>query len=136
GDSGYGPHFKEIGQRFGVFDLVFLECGQYSNLWPMIHMTPEEAVQAARDLQAKHLFPVHWGKFSLAFHSWDEPIRRVVDAAAQQKLPLITPRIGEMVTPGENREFEPWWEKVKSNYFPIFPTLIRMSKAFILRFCL
>lgn len=113
GDSGYGPHFKEIGRRFGVFDLVFLECGQYSNLWPMIHMTPEEAVQAARDLQAKHLFPVHWGKFSLAFHSWDEPIRRVVDAAAQQKLPLITPRIGEMVTPGENREFEPWWEKVK-----------------------
>jgi L-ascorbate metabolism protein UlaG (beta-lactamase superfamily) len=27
GDSGYGPHFSEIGRKFSGFDLVFLDCG-------------------------------------------------------------------------------------------------------------
>ena len=39
GDSGYGPHFKAIGERFGGFDLVALDTGQYDPRWPYIHMT-------------------------------------------------------------------------------------------------
>lgn len=110
GDSGYGPHFAEIRQQFGAFDLVFLECGQYSELWPLIHMSPEETVRAARDLEAGALFPVHWGKFSLALHDWDEPVLRVAKEADRQGLRLVTPQMGETSYPLENRSYDRWWE--------------------------
>lgn len=38
GDSGYGPHFKEIGDKYGPFDFAMMECGQYNDLWKEIHM--------------------------------------------------------------------------------------------------
>ena len=78
GDSGYGPHFAEIGKRFGGFDFVALDCGQYDDRWAYIHMTPEEAVKAATDLNAKALLPCHTGRFTIARHPWDEPFIRIV----------------------------------------------------------
>ena len=78
GDSGYDPAFKKIGEEFGPFDLAILECGQYNEQWPFIHMTPEQTVQAAIDLKAKILLPVHWGKFTLSLHPWYEPILAVL----------------------------------------------------------
>ncbi|HEX8549344.1 MAG TPA: MBL fold metallo-hydrolase, partial [Cytophagaceae bacterium] len=39
GDSGYDTHFKAIGDKFGPFDLAFIECGQYNAFWPYIHMS-------------------------------------------------------------------------------------------------
>jgi L-ascorbate metabolism protein UlaG (beta-lactamase superfamily) len=48
GDSGYGPHLREIGERCGPFDLAILECGQYGRDWPNIHMFPEEVTHAAK----------------------------------------------------------------------------------------
>ncbi len=109
GDSGYGAHFADIGQKYGPFDLVVLECGQYGNDWPSIHMFPEEVARAAVDLRAKTLLPVHWGKFSLAYHPWNEPIRRLVRSAADQKLELTTPRIGEPVVVGQAYPKTVWW---------------------------
>lgn len=38
GDSGYAPHFKEIGDKYGPFDLTLMECGQYDTRWSAIHM--------------------------------------------------------------------------------------------------
>lgn len=67
GDSGYDTHFKVIGEKYGPFDIVILESGQYNTAWPFIHMMPEETVQAAVDLKAKLLLPVHWGKFTLGY---------------------------------------------------------------------
>ncbi|OYQ37134.1 MBL fold metallo-hydrolase [Flavobacterium cyanobacteriorum] len=97
GDSGYGSHFKDIGNQHGPFDLAILECGQYNEHWKYIHMMPDEVVQAADDLKAKRLMPVHWSKFSLSLHSWDEPIQKIHTAAAA-KIPLLAPIIGEKVT--------------------------------------
>ena len=37
GDSGYAPHFKEIGDKYGPFDLTLMECGQYDPRWSAIH---------------------------------------------------------------------------------------------------
>jgi len=54
---------------------------QYGENWPDIHMLPEETAAAALDLGAKLLLPVHWGKFTLSLHPWDEPVRRVARAA-------------------------------------------------------
>ena len=110
GDSGYEQHFKTIGDRFGPFDLAILECGQYNENWPYIHMMPEQTVQAAGDLKAKTLLPVHWGKFTLAMHPWDEPIRRVTAAAAQVKLPVTTPKIGEPVVINSHYPATNWYD--------------------------
>jgi L-ascorbate metabolism protein UlaG (beta-lactamase superfamily) len=110
GDSGYDKHFKEIGDRFGPFDIAILESGQYNSMWPLIHMMPEETVMAAADLKAKVLLPVHWGKFSLALHAWNEPIQRVLDKAQALKVQVTSPRIGEPVILGERYPNERWWE--------------------------
>lgn len=77
GDSGYGEHFKDIGNTFGPFDLAILENGQYDEKWKYIHMLPGEQLKAATDLNAKAIFPVHSGKFTLANHDWDEPLKKI-----------------------------------------------------------
>jgi L-ascorbate metabolism protein UlaG (beta-lactamase superfamily) len=110
GDSGYGQHFKAIGKQHGPFDLAILECGQYGKNWPYIHMFPEQTASAAQDLGAKTLLPVHWGKFTLSIHPWNEPIRRLVKAADEQGLNLATPLIGDMIAIGGPYPREPWWE--------------------------
>jgi L-ascorbate metabolism protein UlaG (beta-lactamase superfamily) len=111
GDSGYGPHFKEIGDKYGPFDYAFLENGQYNTLWPDVHMQPEETVQAHFDLNAEVLIPVHWGMFSLAFHEWSEPVRRIHALASAWHIPLIAPRLGEVVS-SKNHPRYLWWESV------------------------
>lgn len=113
GDSGYDDHFVKIGEKHGPFDLAILECGQYNASWKYIHMMPEETVQAAIDLKAKKLFPVHWGKFALAMHDWDEPIKRVQVAAIHAGMPLVTPLIGEKVKIKEQQSFSNWWETLR-----------------------
>lgn len=112
GDSGYNTHFAAIGNKYGPFDLAILECGQYDKSWKYIHMMPEEIITAAGDLKATTLLPVHWGKFSLANHAWDDPIKAVVEIAKIKNQPLITPMIGEKVQLKGNNEFEAWWEKI------------------------
>jgi L-ascorbate metabolism protein UlaG (beta-lactamase superfamily) len=112
GDSGYDAHFKEIGRQYGPFDLAILENGQYDKNWKYIHMMPEETVQAALDLGAKKLLPVHWAKFSLSVHAWDEPIRRIQKEALRLNLTLLHPMIGEWVNLKGENYFENWWETV------------------------
>ncbi|MES2733995.1 MAG: MBL fold metallo-hydrolase, partial [Bacteroidota bacterium] len=111
GDSGYDTHFKTIGEKFGPFDLAILECGQYNLLWPLIHMMPEETVQASIDLKAKWLLPVHWGKFTLANHPWDDPAIRSVKRAAEKGVNITTPMIGEPVVLGRTYPNQPWWKE-------------------------
>ena len=112
GDSGYDAYFKEIGNRYGPFDLAILECGQYNDYWKYIHMLPEETVQVAEDLKAKQFIPVHWAKFSLALHDWDEPIIRVTRESKKKNIPVITPMIGEAVNLKAPGIFTNWWEEV------------------------
>jgi len=109
-DSGYDNHFKEIGNQYGPFDLAILESGQYNTMWPLIHMMPEETVQAAVDLGAKTLLPVHWGKFVLAMHDWNEPVKRVVAKAKDLNLNVATPQIGEPFSLNGDNDWKKWWE--------------------------
>ncbi len=111
-DSGYDSHFKTIGEKFGPFDLAILETGQYNTQWPLIHMMPEEAVQATIDLGARSLLPVHWGKFALAFHPWNEPMERVLAKASEINIPVITPMIGEQVVLGKYHPEKKWWRSL------------------------
>lgn len=109
GDSGYDTHFKQIGEKFGPFDIALLECGQYNPGWKHIHMMPEETVQASIDLQAKVLLPVHWGKFTLSLHPWNDSITRAQKKAIGLNVRLTTPLIGEPVLVGSHYPEKVWW---------------------------
>lgn len=111
GDSGYGPHFREIGQQFGSFDLVALDMGQYDHRWANIHMFPEEAAQAADDLRARALMPAHVGRFSIAAHNWDEPFERIERASQHRDWKLLTPEAGQVVDINvQDQIFKKWWK--------------------------
>ncbi len=111
GDSGYGPHFAEIGQKFGAIDLAIMDNGQYDPDWSQIHMMPEEAVQGALDLRAASLLPAHSGRFAMANHTWDDPYRRIAAASQGKPFRLLTPTIGEVVRIADRQQaFTPWWE--------------------------
>lgn len=110
GDSGYGPHFAEIGQAFSGFDLVLLDCGQYDPRWSYLHMTPEEAAMAADDLKARAFLPAHVGRFTIANHAWDEPFQRLTEAGIKGSFQLVAPIIGEPVAvDSPSSQFAEWW---------------------------
>jgi L-ascorbate metabolism protein UlaG (beta-lactamase superfamily) len=109
GDSGYDKQFKITGDTYGPFDLAFVECGQYGKNWPHIHMFPEQAAQAALDLKTKILMPVHWSKFSLSVHIWNEPIKRLLAAAASHAYDIVLPMIGEKYILGSEVKNKEWW---------------------------
>ena len=115
GDTGYGTHFQDIGERLGPFDLAFVKIGAYGPgpSWIDIHMPPEQSVQAHRDVRAKRMFPVHWSTFNLAYHDWDEPIRRTVAEARRGGAEVVTPRLGEWVDADQAFASTPWWEAVR-----------------------
>jgi L-ascorbate metabolism protein UlaG (beta-lactamase superfamily) len=109
GDSGYGPLYKQIGRQYGPFDLALLECGQYSPNWPWTHLWLGQAAQAAVDLQAHLLQPIHWGRFEEADQTWNEPIKKLVPAAEKLGVQLNVPRIGEPYTLGNPPKTAVWW---------------------------
>jgi len=109
GDSGYTKDFKLIGERFGPFDIAFIENGAYNAQWSQIHMMPEQSVQVALDLNSKLFFPIHWGKFDLSKHRWVEPIERAVAEAKKRNIPVVAPLIGQ-VFQLDSPPFETWWE--------------------------
>jgi L-ascorbate metabolism protein UlaG (beta-lactamase superfamily) len=109
GDSGYGPHFKQIGAEHGPFSLALLDGAQYNPMWEDIHMTPEQCVQAAKELGVKRLFPAHWGKFQLALHPWNESILLFTKACKAQDQPYLTGPIG-LPMDWHNHTNLHWWE--------------------------
>jgi L-ascorbate metabolism protein UlaG (beta-lactamase superfamily) len=107
-DSGEWPGFRDIGERFGPFDLTMLEIGAYDPLWAEIHMGPEGAVRSFRALGGHGLLmPVHWGLFDLALHPWRQPIESIV-AIQGLKLWSPTPGIPTEVVGGEELRSN-WW---------------------------
>jgi L-ascorbate metabolism protein UlaG (beta-lactamase superfamily) len=110
GDGGYDGHFKQIGQQYGPFNLALLECGQYSPNWAWTHLLLGEAAQAAVDLKASLLQPIHWAKFEEANHPWNEAIEKLIPAAKKLNVALNIPRIGEPYTLGEPPKRTVWWD--------------------------
>ncbi|TYA72030.1 hypothetical protein FUA24_18855 [Seonamhaeicola marinus] len=110
GDSGYGKHFKDIGEKYGPFDFAMMECGQYDEQWAHIHMMPEETVQASIDVQAEVIMPIHWGAFKLALHEWTDPIERSIKKAKELNVKMATPIIGEAVVVNKDYPSLDWWK--------------------------
>ncbi len=114
GDGGYGPHFQNIGQAYGPFDYTFIEGGQYDHRWPQVHMMPEQSVQAHLDVQGRRMMLTHWGAFTLAYHSWTDPVERASQEAEQRGVELLAPRLGATITLSRDEAsptVEAWWRE-------------------------
>jgi len=113
GDSGYDTHFAEIGEKFGPFDMAILENGQYNLAWEAIHLLPEQFVKAAAELNTKRVIPVHYSKFALAQHAWNEPLKEISEyyEKGDFNYTLAIPKIGETVNLDDNhQDFPEWWK--------------------------
>lgn len=111
GDSGYFGGFKKIGDKYGPFDMTFIECGAYGEGWPRVHMFPEQTVQAHMDLKGILLHPIHWGTFNLALHPWYEPMERLMAAAHSKNIKTATPVVGETTVYDSKIPSARWWEQ-------------------------
>jgi len=65
---------------------------------PWTHLWFGQAAQAAVDLHARLLQPIHWAKFVEANQPWNEPIEKLLPASEKLGVPLNVPRIGEPYT--------------------------------------
>ncbi len=110
GDGGMWPGFKTIGDKYGPFDVSLLQIGAYCSDWKNIHLFPEEAVQAHLDLKGEVLLPIHWGTFNLAFHSWTEPVERLLTAASENNVKLSLPRPGQFIDLPNFSINSHWWK--------------------------
>lgn len=110
GDSGYDTHYAAIGKKYSPIDLAILDNGQYDEAWKYIHHLPEDVLKAAQDLKAKRIFPVHSSKFALGAHPWDEPLVKLTELNKSYNIPLVTPKIGEIVNLKDaSQPFTQWW---------------------------
>jgi len=108
GDTGYSDHFKDIYNKYKInFDLIALECDAYNTGWKNSHLFPHEVIQAAKDLNAKNLFPIHWGVFDLAFHPWHESVDTIISEAILNDIKVFTPMLGEKFN--TEKETKTWW---------------------------
>ncbi len=86
GDSAYFDGFAEIGQRCAP-EIALLPIGAYHpETFRRMHMGPDEAMRAFRDLAAQWFVPMHFGHFRLAFEDMDEPPRWLTNIADREGL--------------------------------------------------
>ncbi|CBW25712.1 putative exported protein [Halobacteriovorax marinus SJ] len=109
GDSGYDTHFKDIGDKYGPFDVAFIENGQYNEKWEEVHLLPKQSIQAYKDLRAKKYFPIHWGMFVLSMHTWNEPMQEIFKLSENNEVNLVVPKIGQIVNLSNDFTNEFWW---------------------------
>jgi L-ascorbate metabolism protein UlaG (beta-lactamase superfamily) len=112
GDTGLFPALRDIGERFGPFDVTLIETGQYHRAWPDWHIGPEQAVTAHTMLRGKLMIPIHWTLFSLAYHGWTEPAERTVVAARRAGVALVVARPGESIEPASPPALVEWWPEL------------------------
>lgn len=110
GDTGYTKSFGDIGADYGPFDLTLMPIGAYHPGWPDIHMNPEFAVRAHRDVTDSGLLvPIHWATFRLAPHPWSEPVERMIIAARDESVDVAVPMPGQRVEPARLPGLDEWW---------------------------
>ena len=104
GDTGYFDSFKDIGAKLGPFDLAAVPVGAYEPraMMETSHMNPEEAVQAALDVQADTAIAIHFGTFDLSDEPLSEPPQRFKAAAENTTLGNSKSWVLDV---GETREF-------------------------------
>ena len=113
GDTGYGPHFNDIGKHFSKIDFAIIEFGQWGEGWKHRHIMPDELVKAINNLNPLRCFAYHNSKYTLTQHSWFEPLEIVSELNKQDGLNIITPMIGELIDLNDlSQGFSLWWREI------------------------
>ncbi len=88
GDTGDGPHFAQIRERFGPMRFSLIPIGAYMPRWFMqlAHIGPEEAVDAHITLNSMLSMGIHWGTFHLADEAREQPLQDLAKALNQRRL--------------------------------------------------
>jgi L-ascorbate metabolism protein UlaG (beta-lactamase superfamily) len=113
GDTGLTDELREIGARFGPFDLSMIEIGAAHPAWEAIHLGPKNAITAFEMLGGGTFLPIHWGTFDLALHVWDEPAETLLSLAAPRGIRVVTPELGLAIEPSQVDGPTPWWRSVR-----------------------
>ncbi|KLV04673.1 beta-lactamase [Photobacterium aquae] len=122
GDSAYGSHFKQIGERLGPFDMTFIEVAanvKNGKGYPVEgwgHMQAAHTLQAHLDVRGDKLFPVHWSTYELFLHRWDEPVNDLIEEAELHDVALVTPLIGQSLDLSMPVNTAYWWRAQESWY--------------------
>jgi L-ascorbate metabolism protein UlaG (beta-lactamase superfamily) len=106
GDTGMGPHFDEIRQRFGPIRMSLLPIGAFRPEWFMkeAHISPDEAVEAHRRLSSSTSMAIHYGTFHLGDDGETEPVERLHKA---MKSAGVSPARFWVMEFGEGRDIPP-----------------------------
>ena len=107
GDTGYFKGFKEIGDRYGPFDVTLMETGAYDKDWLEVHMMPKQSLQAHQDVKGRLFIPVHNGTFNLGLHDWNDPFIQV--AALAGDVMVAMPTMGQPVVLSKPPVLNSWW---------------------------
>jgi L-ascorbate metabolism protein UlaG (beta-lactamase superfamily) len=87
-DTGFGPHFHLIAERFPNIRLSILPIGAFRPEWFMgeVHCSPREAVKAHKALGTRISVASHFGTFPLADDGEVEPVHRLAEALQEEGL--------------------------------------------------
>ena len=114
GDTGYGPHFREIARRFSPIRAALLPISPFRTQkskdqsppqFSIVHMGPSEAVQAHMDLKAHLSIAAHFQVFQLGWDGFDDAVNELASALKEWDLKpdaFITP-----TTPGQALDLTP-----------------------------
>lgn len=109
GDTGFGPHFKQIKEKLGKPDVSLLPIGAYKPRWFMkpVHLNPDEAVQAHLILNSRNSIGIHFGTFQLADDRIDDPAKDLKKTLIKYKVSekkFIVPEFGETMIFNKKRK--------------------------------
>ena len=88
GDTGYNDiQFKQIGDRYGPFDLTAIPIGAYEPRWFMknFHVNPSESISIHKDVKSKKSIGMHFGTFVLTTEPVMEPVKKIKHLIAEDK---------------------------------------------------
>jgi L-ascorbate metabolism protein UlaG (beta-lactamase superfamily) len=109
GDTGYGPHFREIARRFSPIRVALLPISPFrpqqlkTDILPQfsaVHMGPSEAVQAHIDLKAELSIADHFQVFQLGWDAFDDAVNDLSAALKEHGLKpdqFIAPVPGQII---------------------------------------
>jgi L-ascorbate metabolism protein UlaG (beta-lactamase superfamily) len=98
-DTGFGPHFQQIADKFSNLRAAILPIGAFRPEWFMgeVHCSPTEAVEAHRILGARTSIACHFGTFPLADDGELEAKEELMRALAAHPIEgeFVVPKFGE-----------------------------------------
>jgi L-ascorbate metabolism protein UlaG (beta-lactamase superfamily) len=109
GDTGYGPHFREIARRFSPLRVALLPISPFrpqrskeptGERYPSVHMGPAEAVQAHEDLGVQLSVAAHFQMFQLGQDGFYDAVNELSSALKERDLRpevFIAPTLGRAV---------------------------------------